>query len=67
MFTEEEINILERVKAELITGVVTKRNALKARDIYNKHHAPIQYCMCSSIQRRIYAKSFIEWYESTNR
>lgn len=67
MFNEEEVNIMTRLVEQFQQGLVVKRTILKARDIWNKHNAPkIEYCMCSSIQRKIYAKQFIEWYEAVN-
>jgi hypothetical protein len=64
---QEEINILERLKTQFTTGIVTKKTVVQAREIWNKYNTPpVTYCMCTSVKRNIYAKQFIEWYESLN-
>jgi hypothetical protein len=65
---EQEIEIMTRLKEQFLEGLVVKKTVIKARDIYNKYSEDnISYCMCSSVQRRIYAKTFIDWYEAYNR
>jgi hypothetical protein len=64
---QEEIEILERLKAQFKDEFVVKRTVLKARDIFNKYNKnKVDYCMCTKVRRHIYAKQFIEWYESLN-
>lgn len=66
---QEEVNILERLSDQFKDGLVVKRTVLKARNIWNKYNPTeeIDYCMCTSVKRQIYAKKFVEWYESLNR
>lgn len=64
----EEIEVFEQLKDEFNEGSVKKVTIIQARDIYNKVKGDkVTYCMCSSVQRRIYAKDFLDWYESLNR
>jgi hypothetical protein len=64
----QEVDLFEQLKDEFNTGKVSKVTIVRVRDVYNKYSERIvKYCMCSSVQRRIYAKDFIEWYESYNR
>jgi hypothetical protein len=64
---QEEINILERLKIQFSDGLVVKKTVIKARDIFNKYNLnKVDYCMCTSVRRNIYAKQFIDWYESLN-
>lgn len=65
---QQEIEILSRLRDQFNEGFVVKRTVLKARDIFNKYNTDkVDYCMCTKVRRQIYAKQFIEWYESTNR
>jgi len=65
---QEEVNIMNRLSDQFKDGFVIKKTVLKARDIYNKYSGErVDYCMCTEVRRRIYAKTFIEWYESQNR
>ena len=64
----QEISLFEQLKDEFNSGKVNKVTIVRVREIYNKYaERPVTYCMCSSVQRRIYAKDFIEWYEGQNR
>jgi hypothetical protein len=64
----KEIDLFEQLKDEFNSGKVNKVTIVRVRDIYNKYaDREVNYCMCSSVQRRIYAKDFIEWYEERNR
>lgn len=64
----QEIEAFEQLKDEFNQGKVSKITIIGVRDIYNKYaDREVKYCMCSSVQRRIYAKDFIEWYEERNR
>ena len=61
----QEVEIMNRLKTQFLEGLVVKKTVIKARDIYNKYSGDkINYCMCSSVQRKIYAKTFIDWYEA---
>jgi len=63
----EEVEIFERLKRQFNEGLIVKRTIVKARDIYNRFNADqVNYCMCTSIKRQIYAKQFITWYEGIN-
>ena len=66
---QEEVNILERLREQFNDGLIVKKTVIKARDIYNKYNEgeKVTYCMCTSVRRKIYAKQFIDWYESLNR
>ena len=66
---QEEINTMEALKLEFNKGVVTKRTAVKARDVYNKYTIDqrVTYCMCTSVKRNVFARQFIEWYEGLDR
>jgi hypothetical protein len=65
----QEISLFEQLKDEFNSGKVSKVTAIRCRDIWNIYHPEkkITYCMCSSVQRRIYAKDFLDWYEGRNR
>ena len=64
----QEIEAFEQLKDEFNQGKVSKITIIGVRDIYNKYaDREVKYCMCSSVQRRIYAKDFIEWYEERNQ
>ena len=64
----QEVSLFEQLKDEFNAGKVNKVTIVRVRDVYNKYSKyTISYCMCSSVQRRIYAKDFIEWYEGQNR
>ena len=64
----QEVELFEQLKDEFNSGNVRKVTILKCRDIYNRIKGDnLTYCMCSSVQRRIYAKTFLEWYEGENR
>lgn len=64
----QEIELFEQLKDEFNSGKVNKVTIVRVREIYNKYaERQVNYCMCSSVQRRIYAKDFIEWYEGQNR
>jgi hypothetical protein len=65
----QEVDLFEQLKDEFKTGKVSKVTAVRCRDVWNIYNPTrkITYCMCSSFQRRIYGKDFIEWYESYNR
>ncbi len=61
----KEIESLELLKLEL-EGIVNKRTAIIARNIFNEHHEKADHitdCMCSRIRRKILGKVIIEWYE----
>jgi hypothetical protein len=64
----QEVSLFEQLKDEFNSGKVNKVTIVRVREIYNKYaERQVNYCMCSSVQRRIYAKDFIEWYEGQNR
>ena len=64
----QEVSLFEQLKDEFNSGKVNKVTIVRVREIYNKYaERQVNYCMCSSVQRRIYAKDFIEWYEGRNR
>ena len=64
----QEINLFETLYDEFNLGKVSKVTIVRVRDIYNKYaDKPVTYCMCSSVQRRIYAKDFLTWYAEYNR
>jgi len=64
----QEVSLFEQLKDEFNAGKVNKVTIVRVRDIYNKYaERQVTYCMCSSVQRRIYAKDFIDWYEGQNR
>lgn len=64
----QEIDLFEVLKDEFNSGKVNKVTIVRVREVYNKYaDKPVNYCMCSSVQRRIYAKDFLDWYESFNR
>lgn len=66
---QEEVNILERLREQFYEGYVVKKTVIKARNIWNKYNPTdeVTYCMCTSVKRHVYAKQFIEWYESSYR
>jgi hypothetical protein len=65
---EKEVSLFEQLKDEFNAGKVNKVTIVRVRDVYNKYSGrQVTYCMCSSVQRRIYAKDFLEWYEGYNR
>lgn len=65
---QEEIDVFELLKIEFGKGITTKRTVIKARNIYNKYtNSRIEYCMCTSVKRNVFASQFIEWYESLDR
>ena len=64
----EEIKVFEQLKAEYDQKNVTKPTALASLRVYNKYNEKkVKTCMCSRIQRSIFAKDFLEWYEGANR
>jgi hypothetical protein len=64
----QEISLFEQLKDEFNAGKVNKVTIVRVRDVYNKYSdRQVTYCMCSSVQRRIYAKDFLDWYEGRNR
>ncbi len=64
----QEIELFEQLKDEFNSGKVNKVTIVRVRDVYNKYsEREVKYCMCSSVQRRIYAKDFLDWYEGRNR
>ncbi len=64
----QEVSLFEQLKDEFNSGKVNKVTIVRVRDIYNKYSKyTITYCMCSSVQRRIYAKDFLTWYAEFNR
>jgi len=64
----QEISLFEQLKDEFNSGKVNKVTIVRVRDIYNKYaDREVKYCMCSSVQRRIYAKDFLTWYAEFNR
>lgn len=65
----QEVDLFEQLKDEFNTGKVSKVTAVRCRDVWNVYNPTrkITYCMCSSVQRRIYGRDFIEWYEGQNR
>jgi hypothetical protein len=64
----QEVSLFEQLKDEFNAGKVNKVTIVRVRDVYNKHSdRQVTYCMCSSVQRRIYAKDFLDWYEGRNR
>jgi hypothetical protein len=64
----QEIELFEQLKDEFNAGKVNKVTIVRVRDVYNKYSdRQVTYCMCSSVQRRIYAKDFLDWYEGRNR
>lgn len=64
----QEVSLFEQLKDEFNAGKVNKVTIVRVRDVYNKYSdRQVTYCMCSSVQRRIYAKDFLDWYESRNR
>ena len=64
----KEIDLFDLLKDEFNSGKVNKVTIVQAREVYNKYAPkPVTYCMCSSVQRRIYAKDFLDWYASYNR
>ena len=64
----EEREIMDRLRDQFSEGLVVKKTAIKAKNIYNKYNpsTPVGYCMCTAVRRHIYVKQFIEWYESVN-
>ena len=64
----QEVSIIEQLKDEFNAGKVNKVTIVRVKDVYNKYSdRQVTYCMCSSVQRRIYAKDFLDWYEGRNR
>lgn len=64
----QEVSLFEQLKDEFNAGKVNKVTIVRVKDIYNKYsERKVTYCMCSSVQRRIYAKDFLDWYEGRNR
>lgn len=64
----QEISLFELLEDEFNEGKVSKATAIRCRDVWNKYHEKkITYCMCSSVQRRIYAREFLDWFEGENR
>ena len=65
----QEISLFETLYDEFNTGKVSKVTAVRCRDVWNIYNPTrkITYCMCSSVQRRIYAKDFLTWYAEFNR
>ena len=64
----QEISLFETLYDEFNAGKVNKVTIVRVRDVYNKYaDKPVTYCMCSSVQRRIYAKDFLTWYAEFNR
>jgi hypothetical protein len=62
----EEKQIMERLRDQFNDGLVVKKTVIKAKNIWNKYNpsSPVEYCMCTAVRRHVYAKQFIEWYES---
>ena len=64
----QEISLFETLYDEFNAGKVNKVTIVRVRDVYNKYAAkPENYCMCSSVQRRKYAKDILTWYAEYNR
>jgi hypothetical protein len=64
----QEVSLFEQLKDEFNAGKVNKVTIVRVKDVYNKYSdRQVTYCMCSSVQRRIYAKDFLDWYEGRNR
>jgi hypothetical protein len=64
----QEISLFETLYDEFNAGKVNKVTIVRVRDVYNKYaDREVKYCMCSSVQRRIYAKDFLTWYAEFNR
>ena len=64
----QEVSLFEALYDEFNEGKVSKATAIRCRDVWNKYNEKqITYCMCSSVQRRIYAKDFLTWYAERNR
>jgi len=64
----QEVSLFEQLKDEFNAGKVNKVTIVRVRDVYNKYaDREVKYCMCSSVQRRIYAKDFLTWYAEFNR
>ena len=64
----QEISLFEQLKDEFNAGKVNKVTIVRVKEVYNKYSdSQVTYCMCSSVQRRIYAKDFLDWYEGRNR
>lgn len=64
----QEVSLFEQLYDEFNEGKVSKATAIRCRDVWNKYNEKqITYCMCSSVQRRIYAKDFLTWYAERNR
>ena len=64
----QEVSLFETLYDEFNAGKVNKVTIVRVRDVYNKYaDKPVTYCMCSSVQRRIYAKDFLTWYAERNR
>jgi hypothetical protein len=64
----QEISLFEQLKDEFNAGKVNKVTIVRVKEVYNKYSdRQVTYCMCSSVQRRIYAKDFLDWYEGRNR
>ncbi len=62
----EEKQIMERLRDQFNDGLVVKKTVIKAKNIWNKYNPSnqVEYCMCTAVRRHVYAKQFIEWYES---
>ena len=64
----QEVSLFEQLKDEFNAGKVNKVTIVRVKEVYNKYsERKVTYCMCSSVQRRIYAKDFLDWYEGQNR
>jgi hypothetical protein len=64
----QEVSLFEQLKDEFNAGKVNKVTIVRVKEVYNKYSdRQVTYCMCSSVQRRIYAKDFLDWYEGRNR
>jgi hypothetical protein len=64
----QEVSLFETLYDEFNAGKVNKVTIVRVRDVYNKYsERKVTYCMCSSVQRRIYAKDFLTWYAEFNR
>jgi hypothetical protein len=64
----QEVSLFEQLKDEFNAGKVNKVTIVRVKEVYNKYsERQVTYCMCSSVQRRIYAKDFLDWYEGRNR
>ena len=64
----QEVDLFEQLKDEFNSGKVNKVTIVRVRDVYNKYsERTVTYRLCSSVQRRIYAKDFLDWYEGRNR